>query len=241
MKKLLALAALTLFIPLFHPKAEAATMIKVSQESRAGAGDFNSNILGYIKAFSTAKTAVEYYKYSSHYYGGLSNDASPELTAKQSHLFFVDAADGLSLFTVHDKPGNVIGGAAKMRFDLLGDTASLKMVDDPGEAIASADGTVFIANHAWSPCCTDGLAIGSLNGNWEMKVQFTGWYRGLNAWKAYSSSSKSSTISLAMQNYRRVQLNVVPASIPEPSSIASIVFASFLALSVLRRQRKGIL
>ncbi|MBD1892647.1 hypothetical protein [Coleofasciculus sp. FACHB-SPT9] len=238
MKKLLMLVAIALFVPFFAQRSEAATMLKVSQESKPGLGDFDSNILGFVEAFSTNKTAANHYQYSKGYSSSFNNPAL-SLTAKQSHLFFVDAIDGLSLFIVHSKPGNLTGGAAKMSFNLLGDTAELKIVDDLGEATANSTGTLFISNQGWGACCTDGLAIGSLDSNWEMLVQFTAPPRELNRWQVYSSSTLAN-ISLSMQTGRRVKLNVAPVSTPEPSSMTSLVFAG-LALAVRRRTQGGIL
>ncbi|MBD2742599.1 hypothetical protein [Coleofasciculus sp. FACHB-1120] len=232
------MVAIALFVPFFAPQAEAATMLKVAQESKPGLGDFDSNILGFIEAFGTIKTAANYYHYSKGYIASFNNPAL-SLTVKQSHLFFVDAIDGLSLFIVHSKPGNLTGGAAKMSFNLLGDTAELKIVDDLGEATANSTGTVFTSNQGWGSCCTDGLAIGSLDNNWEMSVQFTAPPKELNSWQVYSSST-SSKISLSMQTGRRVKLKATPVSTPEPSSMTSLVFAG-LALAVRRRVQGGIL
>lgn len=237
MKNLLKVVAIALFVPFFVPQAEAATMLKVSQESKPGLGDFDSNILGFVEAFSTTKTAANYYQYSKGYSSSFNNPAL-SLAPKQSHLFFVDAIDGLSLFIVHSKPDNLTGGAAKMTFNLFGDTAELKIVDDFGEATANYNGTVFTSTQGWAACCTDGLAIGSLDNNWEMSVQFTAPPRELNSWKVYSSSA-SSQISLSMQPGRRIKLNAAPVSTPEPSSMTSIVFAG-LALALRRLIQRGI-
>ncbi|WP_413280380.1 PEP-CTERM sorting domain-containing protein [Floridanema evergladense] len=155
------------------------------------------------------------------------------------------AADGLSLFVVHDKPKNGNGGSAKMRFDLMGDTASIKVVDDADsdQVQTLSGGTVFTSNHAWSPCCTDGLAIGSLENAWEMLVKFTAAPTGLNSWQAYSSSTLS-TIPLAMQVGKRVRLDIVPpspdpTSVPEPSSALSLLTISiFGATSLLKRKQQ---
>lgn len=236
MKQLLTLAALMLAVPIFIQSAEAATIIRVSQESKPGVGDFESNPLGFIEAFSTPKTTAAYYAYNAGF--NLSfNGSIPPLTAEQSHLFFVNTADGLSLFIVNDKPGNADGGFARMRFVLSGDTASLKLVDDPDEATENNNGTIFTGHSGWAPCCTDGLAIGSLDDNWEMSVQFTALPQGINSWVAYSASTMS-TLPLVIQRGRRVQFKPVVVPVPEPSFVIPLTLAG-LGLTQLRRRTPG--
>src|SRR5262245_40077530 len=103
----------------------ADPMIRVAQESAPGLGDFDSHILGTIPAFSTTMTAAGFYDYDGANLVSYGNNG-PTLTATLSHLFFVSASDGLSLFIVHDKPGAPHANlrTADMRFDLVGDTAS---------------------------------------------------------------------------------------------------------------------
>jgi hypothetical protein len=76
--------------------AHAAT-VSVSQETSPGSGVFNP--LGTIQSFSTTGTLASFYMYSSSQF---TNTAAVTLTANQSHLFIVDASDGLGLFVVHD-------------------------------------------------------------------------------------------------------------------------------------------
>lgn len=213
--------------------------IRVSQESSPGKGDFDANILGIINPFITKKTAVGYYEYNTDDEASF-NGSAPTLISNQSRFFLVDAKDGMSLFVVHDKPEDRSGGSAKMRFDLLGDTASLKLVDDKGEAQALDGGTAFTSNHNWSPCCTDGLVIGSLDNTWEMLLQFTATPTGLNSWLAYSSSG--STIPLQIETSRRVRLDIAPApvtSVPEPGSMFGLLtFGAFGTGALLKRKQQ---
>ena len=107
-----------------------ATTVFVSQESAPGAGDFSANQLGTIQSFSTAGTLAGFYAYASQQF---TNTGSVGLTQDQSHLFLVDASDGLGLFIVHDD-GIARGGNAETRVDLLGgDSATFLAQDDPGE------------------------------------------------------------------------------------------------------------
>jgi len=98
-----------------------------------------------------------------------------------------------------------------MQFDLTGDTAAFTVKDDPAEGTSvSGGGTGFTAVHNWAPCCTDGVAIGSLDGAaWSMLGQFTQTPGGINSWTALSSGSPDHNLVLAAG--RRVRIDVVPA------------------------------
>lgn len=42
-----------------------ATLVKISQESSAGLGDFDANVLGYLNPFSTNLTTSAFYQFGS--------------------------------------------------------------------------------------------------------------------------------------------------------------------------------
>jgi hypothetical protein len=180
--------------------------IRVSQESSPGAGDFDANILGYVSPYVTANTTAGYYQYGTPY-GASFNGPAPALTSDRSHLFLADTADGVSLFVVHDKPVDGNGGTAAMNWTLVGDTAGVLVEDDPTETVIVVGGTTFTSSHTWSPCCTDGMAFGSLDGGWSMIGAFTNAIAstGMDAWHVYASDNSS--IPLALETNRRVQLD----------------------------------
>jgi len=217
---------------------------RVSQESSAGAGDFDSNVLGFIDPFTWTGDTSDYYDYSS---GGFNDGVGGRLTltSNLSHLFLVDASDGLSLFVVHDKPADGSGGTALTKLELSGDTASLLVKDDNGgwEPTIDVDGlgTQFTANHAWFDCCTDGLALGSLDGFFTMYVQFTAPSTGLGAgWAAISDdgSATGSALSLTPSVGRRVRIDAIPDPIPEPSTLAALISMGLVGLVIAWRRRK---
>lgn len=227
MKKLLALAALMLAVPAFNQQAvSAATIVRISQESAPGVGDFDRNPFTLLEAYSTSKTAAEFYQYNIGYGASFNGSVEP-LIAEQSRLFFLDAADGLSLFLIHDRPANSDGGSARMLFQLLGDTAELKISDDLAEATQNTNGTLFTTNFLWNSCCTDGLVIGSLDGNWQMSAHFTAKPIGLKSWYAYSATG-SSKIPLSMQPNRRIRFQSSAVATPEPSYVIPLALGSLL-------------
>lgn len=212
------------------PAAHAVPVI-VSQESSAGAGDFDANILGTIDPFDTLLSASDYYAYDPNEF---SFKGSFPLVNDRSNLFLVNSAvDGLVLMLVHDKPLNADGGLASLRFDLTGDPngASVLVSDEPGEAVSFDANTIFM-DHEWFFCCTDGAAIGSIDGNFEAFVQFLAAPFGLTEWLA--TSSGGSSIALSLDPNRRVRLSL--GVIPEPATASLLLGMAGLAL--LGRRRK---
>jgi len=200
--------------------AAHAAVVRVSQESSPGMGDFSANVLGYVEPYGTDLSAEDYYGYSTVFknsYGG----PDPTLTSDRSHLFLVEAADGLSVFTVHDAPQDDDGGRARMTFQLFSDPdgAAILAKDDPYSDVYTGDpgGSLFTTDNPWIRENTDGVAIGSLDGPWSLLVDFdevSVWDNGrLLSWAAYSGDG--SVIPLEHQPDRRVKLD--PVQIPEPS------------------------
>ena len=61
-----------------------AARIRVSQESRPGAGDFDQNVLGSIEsADAGGVSAAEFYSYSEEYYFSFRGNGPPNLTTSQ--------------------------------------------------------------------------------------------------------------------------------------------------------------
>jgi len=207
---------------LMSTSAMAAT-IRVSQESAPGLGDFDDHVLGSIEAFSSSNTINETYNYRNASFNG-----PLDLTSNVSHLFLVEATDGLGLFSVHDRPRDGSGGNAQMQFDLQGDIASIISFDDPGELYTSDD-TRFTAQNRWIPCCTDGFAIGTLESDWTMFAQFTSLPIGLSSWQAFSASDTES-IGLVIDPGRRVRLDRFPevVDVPEPSAAIGLIALGLL-------------
>lgn len=191
--------------------AEAgAARIRVSQESKPGAGDFSQNVLGHINAVLAAeRTAEQFYAYNEaaswSYNGG-----QPALREDTSHLFFVRTREGLALFIVHDKPNDPDGGAAVTRIEVEGNSQAARTLvqDDPlgqrDEYQADPRGASFTAWHMWNPCCTDGIVTGPYAGNWKIHVRFLDPPQGLKHWTALSADGTE--IRLRLEPGRRVLL-----------------------------------
>jgi len=173
-------------------------------------------VLGYVAPYGTALSATQYYQYGSPF-GASFNGPAPPLTSDRSHLFLVQGADGLGLYVVHDKPQDGTGGSTTMHWELAGDTAGVLVFDDPGETVTvSGGGTIFDSAHAWSPCCTDGMVLGALDGQWSIIGAFTNDIAstGMNQWNVYSADNSS--IPLVLEKDRRVRLDYHQAIDSEP-------------------------
>jgi len=219
------------------PSVLAQLKVRVSQESAAGAGDFNDHVLGFIQVFNRpTQTASEVYGYTGSSYDGQAFGGPPSLL-NTSQLFVVNTSQGATLFVLHDRPDNVDGGRAQMRFDLLGDpTGAARLVeDDPSNTTnlagntgvpLDAMSTLFQTHHHWNLCCTDGVVIGTLEGPWQILGQFTNVagnpnipvVEGLTSWQATSADGMNIPFVLAVG--RRIRLEAV---FSVPVSVNAIV------------------
>ena len=218
-----------------------AAMIRVSQESGSGMGDFDSNILGRVVPIQTDLSAVEFYGWGQPPLGSYSG-AVPNLLKDTSNLFFVDSAvDGLCVFIVHDSIDKS-GGWATMYLQLDGDDASILVQDDPFPAdVYLPFGQGVVTNNAWLRGHTDGLAAGSLDGDWSLYASFS-FRLGLKHWKVYSADSDD-RLSLSMDLGRVVRFDLeqdaqpAPEMMPEPLTMVGLAGGVGFMARYLRRRR----
>jgi hypothetical protein len=218
--------------------ARAGPVIRVSQESSPGDGDFDSHVLGYVTPFDGGgDAAAAFYMYNTPAHNVSYGNSMPTLAVNRSHVFFVNAADGLALFVVHDKSTqgasvNNGGGAAHTQFDLLGGSAGFLVQDDPPPSdhyTANLAGTEFTADQVWVSPNADGLVLGPFNGDFTLFDQFLS-FSGLTDWAVLSGDGSDVVLDLA--DGRRVRLDVDP--VPEPSALALLALGG-LGLAGWRR------
>lgn len=218
--------------------------IRVSQETSAGAGDFDANILGQITTYATTETSAAFYNYGASSYNGQVNggpNAIPDTTIN----FFVITSDGLTFYNVHDHRNDGDGGQADMSWSLAGgDTAAFMVSDENNEGLnplMNIQDTSFTTNHAWLDCCTDGFGLGTLDGGgWTLYGEFdfldtldprSG--DGILAWNALSADG--GVIPLALELDRRVRFDLTAIPVPAAVWLFGTALIGLVGLSKRRR------
>ncbi len=121
-----------------------AALIRVSQESAPGVGDFENNILGtvesYIPPSGSNLDLAEIYHYGtpiSWSYNGQENGAPDTIEKGMMNFFYEDSEGNLGFYQVIGNPGgsNEIGGTAQVYWKLEGDTAVYYVIDDGGDTL----------------------------------------------------------------------------------------------------------
>jgi hypothetical protein len=188
------------------------TTYRLAQESEAGAGDFDGNVLGFLEPYETTLSAEGFYRYALGFDASF-NGPTLELTDDRSHLLLANNTDGLSLVVVHDRPQDGDGGNADTRYEVSGDSDGLviSVMDDPtniGDSYTGNPGdSTFTAVHAWSACCTDGLALTGLSDEWSITMEFTSQVTGLDTWAAYSPGQ--APVMMDLVTGRRIRIDLV--------------------------------
>ena len=225
-------------LAIFSLTSANALLIRVSQESAAGAGDFDANVLGNIASFDTALSISAFYDYGNpdgaSYNGQL--NGGPDTVSGMTQIFLHNGSDGVSLVVVHDRANDGSGGNTRTQWVLAGDTATFGVIDDPGEGVGVFDGnTRFVSSKVWFSCCTDGYTIGALDGNWSMIGGFLAAPTGINSLQATSANNANIALDLST---RRVRLDLAPTiSVAEPGmlTLALLGLAGLGVRRVLKR------
>lgn len=211
-------------------------LVRVSQESSPNANDFDGHILGYTGYFLTGTNSQSIYAYNvpdeSSYNGPLFQPVK-----NRSHILLATTTDaqvlghGVSVLVIHDEPYSNAngGGRAEMKLQATGDCTynKLSVKDDPTSKDASDvysgnDGSCeFTAKNVYTYENTDGFAVSGLDVDGSVYLSFTNVdgnannkaIDNLDSWAVHSPDG--STISLALEEGRRVKLDLVPPCIAD--------------------------
>lgn len=246
---------------LLDGRAAAATdvdwVVRVSQESAPGAGDFDKNFLGVIAPFKAQADAAGFYGYGgSCYCGGF---IKVQLVPDRTRMLFVDTADGITLMVVHDSDtDDPDGGQTEMIYEVVGDPDGMfrSVLDDPIDVQPGTDAytgdpgdSLFTSRHLWSGCCTDGDAFSGIGASVRSPVYgTTDWIPasvivqfaevdgdpetlpifGISEWTIVSRDG--SQLFLALEEGRRVRLDVVQSCIDDVDGDGVIGFSDLLSI-----------
>lgn len=190
----------------------------VYQEDNPGQQDFS--LVGSVAVFDRSdESAADIYSYNNPVTASYSN-LDPPAVSGVSQFFFVDTSDsdGISLFIVQDAANDGSGGRANMDLVLSGDEATVLVQDDGGEIDNTAN-TEFAVRHFWSPCCTDGGVIGTLEGNWSMTVDVSLFNLDPSngSWEVLSAFKPSLTLDPMVYDSVSRQVMFKPCEVEEPA------------------------
>jgi hypothetical protein len=272
---------LALCLLLAAASAQAGRTFLVQQDINND-GDFLDTIggknetFGRFTSFQTSYTIEQFYGYivsgaDPVYDDGLRDDSyggdlrgfwgvegilsNNDLVIDQSHLFLVQATDGLGLFIVHNKMrAGGSGGSAEMEiiFSNAGEFKGLSQEDDDGNRAddeydyTAVTGDTVLAQWQWGPNYSDGLAAewsgGHLNyvdigfadlssaDNPDIKDDVLP-ADGLDSWVLLSEQGSQ---SMSVGTSQPVRLTLVPLP---PAAWPAVAVLGVLALRKLRTRR----
>jgi hypothetical protein len=235
---------------------------------------FSADPIATVPGFATDGTLQDFYGYANFSFNNPLLDNA--LRDNTTHLFMVEASDGLGLAFVHDRIDSGSGGLVKMEFLFSGfNFPSFRVVDDlvsDPVTISNILGTSnwrFTSFNGWGAPFTDGGIIGSSStaSDWSIEAAFvpivdanTGEVfpsNGISRWE-FLSPGFGSTIArvnlspnldpITPANLGRKVLikpsiplvpsesippialpnDPVPANVPEPSVVGSVMMLGFL-------------
>jgi hypothetical protein len=172
---ILGSASFDLFESVADPKTLSLRASRISSPYDESAGLLHDGNLYFFKIERRGKDIASFYDYNTVF--GSSANTGLEIS-EETHVFLCieEKTGGLYLVVIHDVPNDADGGIASWSFAGLPPTTTLAVEDDPqgfGDdyVLDAPNGTLQIS-WAWLPCCTDGVAIGGLEGT-EFTIEIT--------------------------------------------------------------------
>ncbi|MFO0873626.1 MAG: hypothetical protein U0575_06595 [Phycisphaerales bacterium] len=205
---------------------ECKPVVRVSQETTPGAGNFDANVLGYAVAYEAPGSAAQLYNYG----GALILPGVP-LVNDRSSMLVASTTEGLCLVVAHDRTSSGSGGRAEMQF-MFGAASgppAFLVQDDPTATDVNdtyvIDGNTVRTTSQWGTAGMDGFVLSGLKPGGTVLASFsnvdanssTATISGLSYWIMASGDFTQFPLKLAAD--RRVRLEILPA--PEcPADLA---------------------
>lgn len=199
--------------------------IQVAQESAAGAGDFDSHVVGTVDAYVTTGTVASYYQYDGTSSG---RTANPDLRSfrNQVNTMFVVGSDGLGFITIHGprRGGGSAGDLlASSQHDLSVGTflTPLDVRDDATDTFTFANGnTRLTATTVAGGSSSDGFASRFTEAEPVILSQLLSFSNNVEGWTVHGSGGSSLSVTPTVG--RRVRFNVSWAvtQVPTPDAVA---------------------
>lgn len=178
------------------------------------------DLIGQINTIETAQTGKQHYNYfSASGHPSCVNLANGSTANTWMHES-TDTAD-LTFGFEFSKQNGGLNNSAMLNFRIVNSLTDpfVSQSDDPGEAVEQPAGSnAFIGNYTYVTCCSDGIAVSGISGDWTIIIDAVDFGNITDWWMADGddcSSFPGDDISLTLGNeYRMTPACTIPSDLP---------------------------
>lgn len=133
--------------------------------------------------------------------------------------------------TLLDVNSDTTDGNANITLQGLPSSAYISLRDDGYEPGNITSGGTFNAVWNWVGCCTDGVVVDGMTGEWQVDVQLTS-YAGINNWYFLTGDVNAPTKIALTDNFAVRAINAAGVPVPAPLALFAVG-----AVALYRRRR----
>ncbi|MCP5142697.1 MAG: hypothetical protein H6980_10140 [Gammaproteobacteria bacterium] len=122
--------------------------------------------------------------------------------------------------TLLDVNRDTTSGRARVTLQGLPGSAYISLRDDGSEPGNISGGTLNAAWN-WAGCCTDGVVINGMNGEWQVDVQLTS-YTGINNWYFLTGDVNAPTQIALNDTFSVRAVNSTDVPLPAPAALFAV-------------------